>query len=371
MKYIIILLLMPLAGFSQLKLSGRVINTNNGKPVANASVFFNNATIGTKSGEDGTFALRNLRPGQYDLIVSVVGFEKYTQTVMINKSIVMPDIKMQPKVTMMKVVRIGNDPKRARKLRLFKEYFLGTSDFSRKCEIVNPDVIDLHFSKNENVLTGSTEDFLEIDNDALGYKLRYIVNSFVLDKTAAKVGYDGPVFFEEKDGTAEQKERWKKNRRDIYYGSVTHFLREILANRADTDYLVRNFCFKDFDKLNIDKKFTWDTLHVADYVHATDRPGVFAITNNGKLDIFYYPYRHMKFKESNLRTHQGILVATISFIDQYLYFDSNGTILNPLGVFFENGWSVTRVADLLPMDYWPQDGGEADYLGPKVDYKLQ
>jgi len=46
--YLILLLLLPLSCLAQLKISGKVINSKTLKPVANASVFLSNATVGGK-----------------------------------------------------------------------------------------------------------------------------------------------------------------------------------------------------------------------------------------------------------------------------------------------------------------------------------
>jgi hypothetical protein len=154
----LILFLLPFTCLAQLTIKGKVINASDGQPVPDASVFLNNATIGTKSDNDGTFTLRNLSQGQYDLIVSVIGFGTFRQLIVVNNNLVVPDIKMLPKTTVMNEVVIGGkDPNRARKLRMFKEQFLGSSAIARKCAILNPEVLTLKFSNHKQVLTASTE----------------------------------------------------------------------------------------------------------------------------------------------------------------------------------------------------------------------
>jgi hypothetical protein len=98
MKHLyLLLLLLPLSCFAQLKIKGKVIDSSNGKPIPDASVFLNNATIGTKSNTDGSFTLNGLNPGQYDLIVSVIGYYTHHEAIMVNENMVVPDIKMLPK----------------------------------------------------------------------------------------------------------------------------------------------------------------------------------------------------------------------------------------------------------------------------------
>jgi len=352
MKHLLLLLLLlPLCCFAQLKVRGKVVNATDGKPVPDASVFLNNATIGTKSGQDGSFVLRQLRPGQYDMVVSVVGYERYSVAIMVDNDMVLPDVKLVAKVMMLKPVTIGNS-QRWKQLKEFKEQFFGKSTFAMQCKLKNPEVLDLYYSDHQLKLTGQSDDFLEIDNNALGYKLKYLLNSFVLDKEAGQVAYEGSVLFEEKAGTLADSLRWKKNRLTVYNGSVTHFLREVLAGNVEQDYMVRNYCINWKDETN--GQFVYDTLRATDYVHRTERRGVFAMSNDDNIEIFYFKTRYSPgygFVDRSKRP--GTRVATISFIDKYLLFDSNGTILNPLGARFDQAWGVTRVAQLLPIDYRP------------------
>ncbi|MFA6084162.1 carboxypeptidase-like regulatory domain-containing protein [Mucilaginibacter sp.] len=348
MKHLsLLLLLLPFACFAQLRIEGRVVNATDGKSIPDASVYLTNTTIGQKSNADGTFSLNILRAGQYDLIVTAIGYEGYRETVMVNESVKLPDIKILPKTTMMKDVRIvGKDPKRARKLRIFKEQFLGSSAIANQCKILNPEILDLRFTKGEKQLLAKTNDFLEIENVALGYKLKYLVSEFVLDEEAGTVVYEGAVLFEEKDGTPSEKSRREKNRLEVYFGSSTHFLRQVLANQADVNYLVRNFCIKGIDP-HLSNTFKYDTLHPKDYIHPTDKRGIYAMSYNDQVDIYHYLSNHTR------RMGAG-LVVTITFLEPDMFFDSNGIILNRKSVLFRNAWGKSRVAELLPIDFWPE-----------------
>ncbi len=78
------------------EITGRVVNSSDKKPVANASVFLSNSAVGAKTADDGTFKLNNAKPGKYDMIVSFVGFETYRQTITVNdKDIALPDIEIK------------------------------------------------------------------------------------------------------------------------------------------------------------------------------------------------------------------------------------------------------------------------------------
>lgn len=354
MKHLSLLLfLLPFSCFAQLKITGKVISELDGKPIPDASVFLNNETAGTKSADDGSFTLSNLNSGQHDLIISVVGYEGYHKTLMVNDDMALADIKLPPKTNMLSEVTVGFDDKREKKLKEFKEQFLGTSAFASQCEILNPDVLELKYNRDQRVLTGLSDDFLEIANNALGYKLKYLITNFVIDKNENKLEYEGSVLFEEMTGSDFEIKQWKKNRRDAYFGSITHFLREVLANRVDSNYSVESKrivgSISTGRSFSSSKREISDALRPADYVHRTEKPGIFAIGYDTPLDVFYKP---RNVRAITLKTHTQR--AAINFTDPYLYFDTNGTILNPMDVMFSYAWGSSRVAQLLPIDYWPE-----------------
>ena len=178
------ILLLPLICFAQVTISGRILNQADTKPVANASIFLSNATIGDKSAADGTFTLRDVKPGKYELIVSIVGFDVFHQTLMVNNGdINLHDITIFPKTIALKEVSIKPvyDPNRERNLNLFKDEFLGKSALAKECKILNPELLDISYNEAESTLTASSVDFLEIENNALGYRVKYLLTNFTMD----------------------------------------------------------------------------------------------------------------------------------------------------------------------------------------------
>lgn len=76
---------------------------------------------------------------------------------------------------------------------------------------------------------------------------------------------------------------------------------------------------------------------------------------NESFFISYYPTGRYGRAKSKAQFTSHSLRSGLSFIDKYLYFDSNFTILNPMGASFNHGCAVTRVTQLLPIDYWPDE----------------
>ena len=182
-KFLVFLaMVIPVNCFAQFTISGRVLNQADSKPVANASVFINNATIGSATSAKGTFDLYNVKPGKYYVIVTIIGFETYSQEVTIaDHNITMPDIILTPKITELKEVVIKVNHNRDKYFNmyygLFKSEFLGTSTIASDCTILNPEILDFDYNDETDMLTVSSDDFLQIENPDLGYKVKYMLQN--------------------------------------------------------------------------------------------------------------------------------------------------------------------------------------------------
>lgn len=368
-KHLLLLLfLFPSFCFAQLQISGKIINADDKKPVANASVFLNNAIVGDKTADDGTFTLRNVKPGQYTFIVTAVGFETHSITLMAGVvNIALPEISLAPKTIMLQEVNIKPDPNRQRNYDDFKRLFLGTSANAAQCKILNPDVVDVDFDAQKLVLSASSrDDFIEVENKALGYLIKYKLTAFNYD-AKRMFYYEGISVFQELKGSKSQQRKWQRNRMAAYLGSSMHFLRSVTGGQTEKDgfevlRLVRtpNPDYKEGRMGNNNFKYsqslyTKPALTPADFAHPTDKSGLFAI---GFTDCLYVIYKNKRV-ETDLSIYHPIEVPNypvtiLAFEEPYAFFDHNGIITNPHSIIFEGDWGASRVAEMLPVDYEPE-----------------
>ncbi|PTQ92895.1 carboxypeptidase-like protein [Mucilaginibacter yixingensis] len=375
-----ILFLPALALAQSQAISGRVLNMANDKPVAGATVFLDNTIVGISTGDDGTFVLNNVRNGQYNITVSCVGFESHRQAIQFNDlAINTGDIKLMPKVTALKEVSVKYDPDRDRHLGMFIKDFLGSTDNARQCKIKNPEILDLDFDKKKNILNASTDNFLDIDNKALGYTLHYQISKFTLNYKTQQLYYEGSLHFEPMHGSESDEKRWKKARLKAYTGSNMHFLRSCISNKVDDEkFTVRRIIRRPNDerppdsliKARLKQLFPpgrnnvyvtltdsmryWINkrdlplykdelvkmpLVLNEYYKHTTMPGVYQFNCKDLLMISYN-------KDSDRST-------TLAF-SKPSYFDDNGVIINPTSVVNEGYWGEQRVANMLPFDYDPR-----------------
>jgi len=209
--------------------SGKVVDAGSKQPLAGASVFCQNTTVGTVTKEAGEFKLL-MNNGGYDLVISFSGYE--TQSLRISNST--PDvatlvIEMKPKEKNLEEVAIAvsNEVKDGWEKygNFFRENFIGRSKNSEQFLIQNPEAIHFYFSKKKNRLKILAKEELVFVNNALGYRIKYQMDSFTHEYASGITTYTGYPFFEELQGSDEQKASWKKNREEAYYGSLLHFMR--------------------------------------------------------------------------------------------------------------------------------------------------
>jgi len=362
----LLLLLIPGVCLAQIKITGKVINTADQKPIANASVFLNNAIVGDKTADDGTFTLSNVKPGQYTFIVTAIGFETHSVTLMAGAAnIVLADMSLAPKTIMLQEVSIRPDPNRQRNYDDFKRLLLGTSENAAQCKILNPDVVDVDFDPKTMILSASSnDDFIEFENNALGYLIRYKLTKFSYDAKGVFY-YEGISVFQEMKGSNSQQRKWEKRRQAAYLGSSMHFLRSVITVQTDNEgfkvlRLIRkpNPDYKEGSLGNnykyIQSLYTKPPLELADFAHPTDRAGLFAI---GFTDCLYIIYTRKREETDRSVYHPAEIpnypVTILTFDEPYAFFDSNGIIANPHSTIFEGDWGKRRMAELLPLDYEP------------------
>lgn len=348
-RLLFFLLILPAFASAQYHIKGTVTDILTHKPIDNVNVFLSNAMAGAKTDVDGNFDIGNVHSGHYDLVVSIVGYVTYHQDVEISTDISDLKILLEQKNTTLSEVKIGPDADWDRKYKLFKIQFLGTSENAKSVNILNPDVLSLHYDQQKRELTASSYDFLIIENRALGYRIRYLLNDLTADYigfNGVSLYYEGSSSFEDLPGTPAQLKKWREKRMEAYLGSEMHFLRSVIADRvAEEHFVVRRLIRTpnpDYPEKTNSKyidKLVSKPLELKDYVRLTDQKGEYALTFN---DLLYVVY-----------SKGGSPSSTVTFVEPHIFFDDNGIILNPRSAIVEGSWGFARISGMLPVDYDP------------------
>jgi hypothetical protein len=122
----ILLLVIPVTVVAQFKITGKVLDSTDKRSVPGATVFLANASVGTATAVDGTFTLDNVHGGQYELVVTMVGYASFRKTILVNENINLPDIIVSSKSIALNEVKVRPDPNWARNYEAFRLEFLTT-----------------------------------------------------------------------------------------------------------------------------------------------------------------------------------------------------------------------------------------------------
>jgi TonB-dependent SusC/RagA subfamily outer membrane receptor len=372
-------------------ISGKVTDEK-GESLPGATVFLANSKLMTTVNASGSFTLTGLQPGTYDLVVKMLGYNPYNQSVTIQKEPVNINIKLSENNTLLNevVIKGKTDPDRARYLKLFIKNFIGESANSAACKILNPEVIQFRYDKAKEILYARSDEFIQIENSALGYKINYLLTRFELNKEGDTFLYEGKPYFEELKGSDEQRTLWDNNRKIAYSGSIRHFFKSLFNNTAEAEgFLVYRLPVKTVNdqagnnnlppglylrhRTGGGSRLVIDDLSSPDPVNSTS---LFSVinddfkeltlntvngNNNDSTKIFVVYTREeesSKFFNSSSHFDIGVhpspkksQVSFFSMINGDIAFDNKGSLLPANNIIFNGYWTWERVADLMPFDY--------------------
>jgi hypothetical protein len=233
-KYIFLFLLLSINISAKAQLTGTVVAENNNEPVASASVFLSNTSIGTITNNKGVFVLNNFPEGRFDLVVSCIGFETVITTVSSNKIPSSLTIHLKPKAKELDEVVVEQYVKNGWEQwgKFFTENLIGTSNLANDCNFKNHKVVKFSYNKKKRILKAFADEALIIENKALGYHLSYQLTKFEYNFNTNIFYFQGyPLFSNMLTKRSRLQNRWTTNRKNAYYGSQMHFMRSVFRNK--------------------------------------------------------------------------------------------------------------------------------------------
>jgi hypothetical protein len=383
--------------FAQYTVSGRIVSKADKKAVPNAVVFLNNSSIASTTDSAGQFKL-SAPVGQYHLLVNIVGYEDYKTQLNLKGNTMLNDIELTQKIDALKEVTVKERISLSPCFPNFETEFFGNTQFARQCKILNPLVLQFYDITPKGGFSARSSDFIQIENDALGYKIKFLLLYFIKDADKQSCYFNGESFFEEMKGTPKQEREWRKNRLECYQGSPMQLLRAIMsdslagngfrvkrASRKINPYFNRNglttdpydvnasaglaemaadFGIDDYsDNTVYNDKMEGNYLHGKDLLLTTNQPGLYAITGKSAKDTAINSLYIEHIKDVVPVTNGpvayvpwmwGGTVSFFTFNKPYLVFNTDGKMLNS-GAINIDGFMLLqmRVATMLPFDYKP------------------
>ena len=218
---------------AQKLLKGIVLDAERNAPVSKASIFLSNTSVGTMANDEGRFQLY-VPAGKFDLIVSSIGYSTFSAPINateITDSAIVLKLKLKAPDLEEIVIEPYEKDGWQKWGKWFTDNFIGTSEYSRDCRIVNPEVLKFRNSKKSNALLVVAIAPLLIENNAFGYRVTYQLESFHFDFKTHYLLYTGYPFFEAMQGSDRKQRAWEKNREDAFSGSMLQFMRALYRNR--------------------------------------------------------------------------------------------------------------------------------------------
>lgn len=364
-----------------------------------ASVYVSSYKISTVTDKDGKFILPKLAPGNYDILVQMIGYTPYSKNIIISDKSIQTTFTLTESTTFLNTVEIKPDPNRAYYISLFKDYFIGTSPNSQQCKILNTEVLNINDDKLNSLLTISASDFLIVENQALGYRLKYLLNSLEYDYKTKIIYYSGHPYFEELKGSKAKQKRWLKNREIAYNGSTMHFFRSLYQNRvAEEGYVINKLATipnsarlpDSLINANIKKltagrqglintlKFNGDdslsywikqrglsktmtvlsragvlidtlvTTYSEDLKTMKFKDALYVIYKNEKEGAIYSLSGHRQNRPPDIGNYQ---ISLVYLQAPSVRFYVNGGVFDPRSILFSGYWAFEKIADMVPLDY--------------------
>ncbi len=366
---------------AQFVVTGTILDSSSREPLPSASVFCQNTTLGTYTNKQGEFSI-SLKSGGYDLIISYTGY--HTQTIRVSDNLPTGQAGNKLDIMMVKedkslgevIIKTSNEVANGWEKYgdFFIKNFIGATPNAAQTVLLNPEVLKFYYFKRSNKLKVLATDAVLIANKALGYNLRYQLDSFVYYYNTNINSYRGFCLYAEMDGTDSLKKAWSRVRSKAYYGSKLHFMRSyydstVLEDGWTIDMLddgsVKNFTkildVYDSSYYNLitytrdSITYTRDSIRIDTVVHQV-------LTGSVDVEI-YYP-RKIRISYTEKRPEPEYLKQfgfpknvgnQISYIDlkEGIAIKENGYYYNQKDWINQGYWSWKNVADQLPYDYVP------------------
>lgn len=328
-------------------------------PLPFANVFLNNTTKGTTTDDKGEFILKVLQePGNYELVVSYVGYESYKSRVTLSENeTVSATVLLAPTQTELQNVEVKatRDKVWEKQLKKFKKVFIGDDKLADLCQITNPWVIDFAQEKSGKLQAFASEP-IEIDNNGMGYKLLFDLKYFWTDRTGYFIA--GNVLFAEKQSSDEkQVMQWQMNRKVSYLRSHNHLFKAIVDHRIGGEGFLL-YSEGDNAPANVRSPYFQDDLGKITFPFDTSaivkpaRDGKsFVITMKGRVEV------HYKNQNPPVPTYRDVpyAVSWIRLSSNTVVVRKDGYEVNPADVTVSGDMSTSRVSRMLPIDYKPTE----------------
>ncbi len=330
--------------------SGTVYDRSTDSTLSYAMVYISGTSVGTYSDINGNFELDISNYKSRPITISLLGY--YSVTLSEHSENKKYQIYLIPKIKELKEVIVTAPGNRDANLKIFKKEFLGETQNSMYCKILNEDDIFLSNKSDSGTLKAFSIKPIIIQNKALGYTITYYLDKFIYSSTTKEWGslttrewgrvheliesvtMLGNYIFKDDLLTLSESEKRKveARRRSAYLGSRMHFFRLLYTGNL-IQKGKHKIILSDNTPISIPFSISSNTTISSNSLVIKRDSLSGYLKNKGDFSIKY-------------RTR----LTTINLKVDSVYFEKDG-YFDPIGVEFSGEMSKQRIGDLLPFEY--------------------
>lgn len=352
-------------------ISGVVRDAKTAEVVPFANVFIANTTKGTTTNEKGEYSLTKIPFGTVIISVSMLGYAPARQTIREEKTVTKEiDFTLNPNEQELSEVKVSSsrDKTWEKYFQRFSKAILGDTPLAKSCTIKDSYLID--FEEIKGILKAKTTRPIEIENLALGYRVFFTLTSFLLSND--EIQYQGYARFEELKPVSDKEEKkWNLNRKMAFEGSDRHLFWSLAQHKLKTEGYEAFVDAVGFNPANRTAMF-YGQLNKSILPVNLD-----SLIKKGRIDNelrikfpkrielhFASPYFNGQFYRDDNRM--------ISWIEttKDLDFNDKGIIQNPKDLIVSGFMSNKRLAEMLPLDYLPNESIQREIPATKINVAL-
>ncbi len=341
-------------------ITGTLLSAKENRPVIYAHIYIPNTTYGAYSDDQGQFIIHAKAWESFEIIISHLEHELMQLSLNSTDSILrLQTIYLLPKTYELKEVIVKENKNWEKYYDLFIQQFIGKTPGSNRCTIINKAVLNFDYDTTNYLLKAWAYAPLLIENNHLGYRIRYDLVDFQFESARGNLRYKGfPSFELMKGANKRQIRRWEKHRLEAYRGSVMHFIRSLYHDKlAEEKFemieMARMATFTEGMSVKINQAEVPTERRFL--VQATEpEQEALRLQTKSRIIVKYkgasesFDYVDQLFLRRNPTKYQS---STIQLQTDFVLIYSDGQVQDGVDLLLDGYFAWRRTAHMLPYDY--------------------
>ena len=189
-----------------------------------------------------------------------------------------------------------------------------------------------------------------VDNYALGYTIKFAIDSFTTNYNSQTNLFIGYPLFTEMKGTPGQQQMWKANREKAYKGSMLHFMRSLYSQTLeDNGFEIQFIANNNGEDYPVKPGNVYGALN---YKKDDSTKTVEFYPNQNRVALIYNDYPEKAYTEIDTTANKNFQLSTLIFPEGEKFFiDENGYFYDQEDLITNGYLGFRKIGDMLPYNY--------------------